>query len=155
MAVVTAVAALVRLVVGHRIGYGRKQETFLLVTSFRLAHEAALGAKMDEGVRYELIADATVVGFPVFNGKDRSQLRLRADLNVIDHYVVLVAFSAPLLPVIARALRPKLTVSHLTDCLQANVVTNVCTCSPSVNRAHLRCCTDQSVDRRTPYLRTS
>ena len=28
-----AVAALVRLVVGHRIGYGRKQETFLLVTS--------------------------------------------------------------------------------------------------------------------------
>ena len=80
---------------------------------------------------------------------------VRADLNVIDHYVVLVAFSAPLLPVIARALRPKLTVSHLTDCLQANVVTNVCTCSPSVNRAHLRCCTDQSVDRRTPYLRTS
>ena len=84
---------------------------------------------------------------------------VRADLNVIDHYVVLVAFSAPLLPVIAvttaRALRPLSTVSHLTDCLQANVVTNVCTCSPSVNRAHLRCCTDQSVDRRTPYLRTS
>ena len=37
-----AVAALVRLVVGHRIGYGRKQETFLLVTSFRLAHETAV-----------------------------------------------------------------------------------------------------------------
>ena len=79
---------------------------------------------------------------------------VRADLNVIDHYVVLVAFSAPLLPVIAvttaHALRPLSTVSHLTDCLQANVVTNVGTCSPSVDRAHLGCCTDQSVDRHTP-----
>ena len=36
-----AVAALARIVAGSRVGFGRKQETFTLLTSFRLAHEAA------------------------------------------------------------------------------------------------------------------